>query len=200
MKQARRRVIDPRAACALVTTWLLAGASIPASWSAQGPVAAESVKAAFLFRFGEYVDWPLPPGPGPIVIAVLGEPAVAEELRRILPGRTLRGQAVVVHELATVQDLESPDILYIGARTRGSLTHIIDAARRGGRPMLVVTDDPGGLEAGAAINFVASDDRIRFEVSPSAAAATGIRLSSRLFGVAVRVVGPRLLPAQAPSP
>lgn len=182
---------------AVVMTWLLVvfAAHAPASGLEELAIPPESVKAAFLFRFADYVEWPAASSPGvPFVIAVLGEPAVAAELRRILPGRSLQGRNVVVHELTQIQDLENPDlegpdILYLGVETKGALARAVAAAIRIHRPLLVVSNATDGLAAGAAINFVTRDSRIRFEVSPAAAHATGVKLSSRLYGVAVRVVG-----------
>jgi hypothetical protein len=153
------------------------------------PAAPEAVKAAFLFRFGEYIEWPAEERPGPVIIAVLSAPAVTAELRRILPGRSLQGRAVVVQELMQVEQLTEADILYIGPQAAGTLKRTISVAERGPRPLLVVTDAPDGLDAGAAINFVMSDRRIRFEVAPAAAAAEGVKLSSRLLAVAARVTG-----------
>jgi hypothetical protein len=167
---------------------LLAVATAPVL-SSNVPVAPEAVKAAFLFRFGEYIEWPAAGRPGPVIIAVLGAPAVVAELRRILPGRSLQGRPVAVRELMQVEQLTDADIFYIGPEAQGALKRTISAAAHGPRPLLVVTDAPDGLDAGAAINFVTSDRRIRFEVSPPAAAAEGVKLSSRLLAVAARVTG-----------
>ena len=176
---------------------LLLAARASAPGAEEAAIPPESVKAAFLFRFGEYVEWPLvsPPGSqsrGPFIIAVLGEPAVAAELRRILPGRTLQGRNVVVHELTRIEDLNSDaadaDILYLGAGTKGALDHAIATAIQFHTPLLIVSNVAEGLAAGAAINFVTRDSRIRFEVSPAAAQTAKVKLSSRLVGVAVRVV------------
>jgi hypothetical protein len=164
---------------------------IAATVHAQEPVGPEEVKAAFLFRFGEYVEWPEPAHEGPVIIAVLGDPAVAAQLRRILPGRHLQGRPVEVHELMQVQESEDADILFLGAGVGEALKRTVAAATRHPNRMLVVTDAPDGLEAGAAINFVIKENRVRFEVSPAAAAAEGLKLSSRLLAVADRVAGPR---------
>ena len=174
-----------------VSIWvgvLLAAGSRPAL-SSLVQVAPEAVKAAFLYRFGEYIEWPAEERPGPVIIAVLGAPAVAAELRRILPGRSLQGRPVVVQELMKVEQLAEADVLFIGPETQVALKRTISAAAHGPRPLLIVTDAPDGLDAGAAINFVTRDSRIRFEVSPPAAAAEGVKLSSRLLAVAVRVTG-----------
>jgi hypothetical protein len=90
-----------------------------------------------------------------------------------------------------VQESADADILFLGAAVGEALKRTVAAATRHPNRMLVVTDAPDGLDAGAAINFVIKENRVRFEVSPAAAAAEGLKLSSRLLAVADRVAGPR---------
>ncbi len=80
-------------------------------------------------------------------------------------------------------------LLYVGRNYAGNLGRLIADQR--GRPVLIVTDQPGGLEAGGAINFLLVDQRVRFEVSPSPAQGAGLHISSQLLAVAVRVLGGR---------
>ena len=79
----------------LRTTHALVLVACAASFCARGQVATESaVKAAFLYKFAGYVEWPAPPVPdAPFVIATLGADDVAGELTAILPGRAVGGRA-----------------------------------------------------------------------------------------------------------
>ncbi|HSY28334.1 MAG TPA: YfiR family protein, partial [Burkholderiaceae bacterium] len=54
-------------------------------------------------------------------------------------------------------------------------------------PILVVTESAGALESGSIINFVPVDDRIRFEISVTQAERSGLKISSRLLGVAQKI-------------
>lgn len=193
-KHSEPRRLRTAAACLV----LFVIACLPRGLPAAAPATPDAVKAAFLFRFGEYAEWPEPSDPGPAVIAVLGEPAVARELRRLAPGRSLHGRDVLVREPAKPRDLIGADILYVGSGTAIPLRRVIELVHRSGKPVLVVTDSPRGLEAGAAIKFVTSNQRIRFEVAPAAAEAHGVKLSSRLLAVAARVVEPGSLSASRP--
>jgi hypothetical protein len=58
--------------------------------------------------------------------------------------------------------------------------------------MLLITDEEGGLSHGGAINFLMIDHNVRFEVSVTAAERWGLKISSELLGVAVRVQGAHL--------
>ena len=77
-------------------------------------------------------------------------------------------------------------MLFIGKDAAAEIAPLIDEARRG--HVLVVTDAPDGLKAGAAIDFVHIDGRLRFEASPAAARRADLQLGSNLLSVAARVV------------
>ena len=146
----------------------------------------DAVKAAYLYRFTQYIDWPDAASSNePFTIAVLDAPGVAVELRRILPNHRIKNSAAQVREIARVQDLGSAQILYIGSAQIDRLRSAIAALAA--RPVLVVTDAEQGLAAGSSVNFVMLEHRVRFEVSLSAADRSQLRISAELLGVATRV-------------
>lgn len=152
--------------------------------SAQAPLES-AVKAAYIYRFLEYVTWPgessKPPN-DPIVVAVTREDGVAGELRRIARERTVQDRRIIV--LAARQNMEAPvHVLYVPG---ADVAKFLKGAP-GQRPVLVVTDTADGLERGATINFVQSEGRIKFEVSIDAAQRAGLSISSRLLAIAIRV-------------
>jgi hypothetical protein len=150
---------------------------------AQAPLEA-SVKAAYVYRFIEYVSWPaevFKTPADPIVIGVAADDDVAEELRRIARDRRVHDRRLVVVNVA--QETATPvQVLYAGAR---AASRVLKATF--GRPVLVVTDAPDGLDRGATIALVESEGRIKFEVSLDAAHRAGISISARLLAIAVRV-------------
>jgi hypothetical protein len=172
---------------ALVTGVLLLAA--PPLVLAQRAEASEaSVKAAFLYKFAGYVEWPpdaLAAG-APFTIGVIGSDAVASELAQIVPGRSVAGHPV---ELKRLEEGEAPkglQLLFVGGPNPGHEAATIAAAQKGGA--LVVTESDKGLAAGAAINFVAANEHVGFEVSLDSAQRSGLRISSRMLAVARRVV------------
>jgi hypothetical protein len=174
-----------RAAVAAAAGILLAAAGSPAA--AQDPVySAERVKAAFLYHFSTYVNWPeSPDSDGNFSIAVLGAAPVAAELERFLPGHTIQGRPMQVHRLRSIEDLASDEVVYIGADENRRVANYLEQLES--RPLLVVTDVPDGLRNGAMINFRIVDDRVRFEISLHAAREAGLELSSRLLSAAMSV-------------
>jgi uncharacterized protein DUF4154 len=147
---------------------------------------ADEVKAAFLYRFGTYVDWPVVKAAGdPITIAVLGAPSVAMLLADYVPGRTIQNRPVEVRPIARIEDVRDSELLFIGREHSATLSQLVDAL--GHRPVLVVADAPEGLRHGAMVNFQLVDQRVRFEISLRNAKAAGLVLSSRLLSAAIRV-------------
>lgn len=146
------------------------------------------VKAAFLYKFASYVEWPpaaLPNPDTPFVFAVAGADEVAGELERIVPGKSVQGHPATVRRVKEGESLSGVHVLFVG-RGHSNLRELLRASRQPG--VLIVTESERGLEMGSAINFVVSEDRVGFEVSVASAQANGLKISSRMLNVARRVV------------
>ena len=157
---------------------------------AQPLVASEDeVKAAFIYRFGSFVEWPPAAettGPQPFVIAVAGAGAIAEHLAQITAQRTIDDRPVVVRRLERGDSFDAPDILFVGRDARRFLPALIEGLH--GAPTLVVSEFEDGIERGSMIDLVVADERVRFDVAPAAAEACGLKISSRVLAIARRVV------------
>ena len=146
----------------------------------------DAVKAAYLFRFAQYVEWPASPAADtPFVIAISGAEEVAVHLERLLPGMTVNGRRVMVRRVTRVQELEGVHMLFVGesafSRTRALRARAVE------RPILIVTEDEHGIDGGAVINFIEVNRNLRFEISLIAADRSGLRINSALLSVAARV-------------
>jgi hypothetical protein len=175
-------------ALALAGCLLLLGISASAQAQPAAEVAEPTVKAAFLYKFAAYVEWPpatftLPEAP--FVIGVSGAEDVAAALDAIVPGRTVHDRRVQVKRL---RDGESPrglHMVFVGRDDAASRALVRSAPAAN---VLVVTQSERGLEQGASINFVTSEGRVGFEVSLDSAEHAGLKISSRMLTVARRVV------------
>jgi hypothetical protein len=144
------------------------------------------VKAAFLYNFGSYVEWPPGRGPkGSFVIAVLGAEDIARDLREIVAGRMVQGNAVQVREIDSPAEIGDAHIVFVGEKRAAQVPRVVAAA--GNSPLLVVSDAKNGLRMGATINFAIVERRVRFEISMPAAERAGLNLSSRLLAIALHV-------------
>jgi len=141
-------------------------------------VAAEDleyqVKAAFLFNFLKFVEWPAA-GDGPWVIGILGKDPFGGALDRTVQGKTVNGRAVEVRHYNRPSEIKDCNILFL---SRGDF-------EKTGAPMqpglLTVGEAPGFLKAGGVINFYLEDNRVHFEIRPEVARLSGLRVSSQLL-------------------
>jgi hypothetical protein len=160
--------------------------------AADAVVSAHAVKAAYLHRFASYVEWPGDAAATqPFVIAVAGDEEVATHLEKLLPGMTVRGRPAELRRVSRAQELEGVSILYVGPNALRRTRELRSAAVR--LPVMIVTDDKHGFEAGAVINFIEVDRSVRFEISLDAADRAGLKIDSALLSVAARVE-PRIVP------
>jgi hypothetical protein len=188
--RSRRGRARVRALQAFVLAGLLAAASglCPAQ---TGDAAAEhQVKAAFLYKFAGYVEWPeaaFPRPDTPITIGVLGDEALAAELEQAVTGRTVGDRRMAVRRLKAGEPLAGVHILFVGKTESARLNQIVQSAAP--RSVLTVTESNGALAQGSVINFVVADRRVRFEISLQSAERSKLKLSSRLLAVATQVRG-----------
>jgi len=155
--------------------------------AASSAVLERRVKAAFLYKFLGYAEFPagaFADAGSPVVIGVFGADDLAAELARIVGRRTVNGRPVVIRVLRESELAMPVHLLFIGGFDAGRVGR---AVRSAGAALLVVTECEGGLQQGSAINFRIVDERVRFDVALDAAERNGIKLSSRLLTVANRV-------------
>jgi uncharacterized protein DUF4154 len=180
----RSRAMRLLAAAGLGT---LLGGSFMVPAEADESYSRDEVIAAYLYRFTNYIDWPQQ-AHGGFIIDVYGDPGVARALRRLLPEHTIHNETAEVREVGSARDLGEPQMLYVGEAHADFLRQLPPDANR---HVLVVTNEAQGLDVGSALNFVTVNNRVRFEVSLTAADRAGIKISSELLSVAIRVHGGR---------
>jgi YfiR/HmsC-like len=158
---------------------------------AQSPTAGEyQVKAAFLFNFAKFVEWPssnLPDPSAPLRICILGRDPFGEELRNITKEKTVSGRKLQIDQVVDLRQARTCQILFIASSEKAQLKETLEALQ--GANALTVSDTNGFLEQGGMINFVLENDRVQFGVNRKAAEKAGLRISSKLLSVAKLVVG-----------
>jgi len=170
-------------AAALLQLLLCAGA---AQGAADEAVAERRVKAAYLYRFAGYVTWPdgvFATPDAPLAIGIWGNDGLAEDLAALVQSRTIDNRRIEVRRVREPESLAGLHVLFVSHARNARLA---EAALGGqSRATLVVTETPGALKQGSAINFVVVDGQVRFELSPEAAEKHGLKLSSRLIAVGI---------------
>jgi hypothetical protein len=163
--------------------------ALPAFAQSEARPSEVQIKAAFLYKFGEFVQWP-PAAFGragaPFTIGVLGAEELASVLEQLVVDRTVQGRPIVVRRLRRGESLAGLHVLFIGQAETPRLAETLAAARS--YSVLTVTEAENALASGAMINFVADDSRVRFDVALPSAERGQLKISSRLLAVARRVI------------
>jgi hypothetical protein len=149
------------------------------------------VKAAFVCKFGNYIDWPpqaLGAAGDPFRIGVLASAAVVDEFRRTAAAASVAGRQIEVRKLARGEAPDGLQMLFVSRAMSAHAAELLAAVQ--GRPVLTVTElDPGGTTG--MINFVVVEDKVRFDILLPTLAQSGLKISVRLLSVARRVEGAR---------
>ena len=151
-----------------------------------------TIKADYLYQFLGYVEFTkstLPQPDSPLVIGVIGADDVFNALADILPMRTINNRSVLRKRLTDSDSLAGIHLLFVGKKVDLTQSPLLKAALTSS--VLLVTDAPNGLNAGAVFNFLMIGDHLRFEASLEAADRAGVKISSRVLTLAEHVTGGR---------
>lgn len=145
------------------------------------------LKAAFLFNFAKFVEWPaesFPEEKSPILIGVLGENPFGGELERTIRDKTVNGRALQLKEYRSPADAKACHILFISSSEKKRLPEIFESLR--GTSVLTVGETDNFTESGGIISFVREGNKIRFQINDQAARSARLKISSKLLNLAVR--------------
>jgi hypothetical protein len=190
----RRRIA--RSAGLLLALWLLLAALPGLSGTRAAPSAAEvsqqdtADRAAYLYNFLTYIEWPsraFPLADSPVVIGVFNADEVAAELLLTTVGRSVENRPVLIKQLREGDAMDDIHLVYIGPGEAEKVEFLVKQVPQ--RWTVTVTDADAGSGLGAVINFRHADGRLRFEVSRAAAERGDFKLSSRLMPVAIMQPG-----------
>jgi hypothetical protein len=168
--------------------WLLLGG---ADGRAQESQPTEyQIKAAFLFNFAKFVEWPpaaFAGGTSPIVIGILGENPFHDDLARMTRNKTVDDHPLVIKEIRSPAEATNCHILFIGSSEKNRLPEILKGLK--GTSVLTVGEMDHFTESGGMINFVLRGNRIRFQINSDEATRAGLKISSKLMSLALRPGG-----------
>jgi len=158
---------------------------------AQSDETAENdLKAAFLYNFAKYVEWPPAAFSGANVesfrICVRADPVFIRSIDAIVAGESIHGRRVIRSVPSTIEEVRGCHILFVGRAELDGSQRLLAATA--GSPVLTVSDHFDFLKRGGTIAFVRDGTRIRFDVNAMRAQIDGLTISSRLLRVARRVM------------
>jgi hypothetical protein len=181
LRRGRKAVIT---ICGLVLFGLVMGLNFKGL--AQEPPSEYQVKAAFMFNFAKFVDWPaeaFAETNSPIVLGILGKNVFGSDLEKTIRDRKVNNHAFKFLPLTSVLEATNCHILFISPSEKDNFTKIISTLHN--TSVLTVSETDGFLKAGGMINFKFEGNNIRFEISDEAAKKAGLKISSKLLSLAV---------------
>jgi hypothetical protein len=162
---------------------LLAGALVAAAQEA--PPLEYELKAAFLYNFVKFVEWPPDAFAGPrspLTICVYGDDPFGSSLDEAVRGESLGERSLLVQRPAALGELRDCKVLFVSPSERQRMPEVLSEV--GGAPVLTVGDTDGFLRAGGIINFVLEENKVRFLINQDAAERSRLRISSKLLRLA----------------
>lgn len=172
----------PLALAAALLGTLLALAAPPAA----AQVDERALKAAYLFNFIQFTQWPVPPDE-PFRLCVLGHAALDEHLDRLQGKPVLGGLHIAVRRLGPRDSFAGCHALYLDDSQRALADEVVQ--RLGGAPVLTITDGSGLADRGLMIEIHKRDARLGFEVNLRSARRANLAFSSRMLKLASYVAG-----------
>ena len=154
------------------------------------PTGEYQVKAAFLFHFAQFVDWPegtFKEADSPLTYCTIGEDPFHGALDASLNGKTIEARVVRVQHIKQAQQIPGCQILFIGAAENRLIPEVLTATR--GTSVLTVGESEHFARNGGMIGFFLEENKIRFEINLEAAEHAKLRVSSRLLALAKTVIG-----------
>jgi hypothetical protein len=149
------------------------------------PVGEYQLKAAFLFNFAKFVEWPpqaFADPRDPFTICVLGDNPFGAALDDAVRGKTVANRPISIRPVSNSQQARTCQILFISASERKRAHGILEALRN--CCVLTVGDTEAFTENGGIVQFRMKDARVRIEIDAEAAERAGLRISSKLLSLA----------------
>ncbi len=171
-------------------TFVAAIVAAPYVTRAQSPQPSleNDVRAAFLYNFTKFVEWPPPlQADEPFRVCALADTAFIAALDRTIAGESVGGRPLVRAEARSSDEARRCAILYVGNGYKEQASPVLAAVRD--LPVLTVGEGPTFVKQGGAIGFLLENNRVRFDISQRALQRSGLKASSKLLRVARNVEG-----------
>jgi hypothetical protein len=166
----------PRWAVSLVVALALPGA-------APAQVANEyEVKAAFLFNFTRFVDWPPSSRSALFCIGVDGADPFNGVLEDVVKGRSVGGRAIAIKHFKPGDDASACEVIFISATNTAKAAAVLVQFK--GAPILTVGDAPDFCKIGGVIGFSVLGNKVKLDINPAAALRAHLQISSKLLTLA----------------
>lgn len=178
----------------LFLCWLIAVAASASNLTPESQAVGRArefdLKAAFLYRFVQFISWPddaFADSSAPFVIGVLGQDPFGQSLDGILDGERVGTRPIVLQRFETLEQVKTCHLLYVSEEMREAALDPERGLRRHG--LLMVGDSGWFAEQGGTIAFDGGADRINLVINTRSGREAGVVISSKLLHLAREVEG-----------
>jgi len=148
------------------------------------------VKAAFLFHFAQFVEWPaeaFKDADSPLTYCTIGEDAFRGSLDESVKGKRIGNHELRVRHLKERERIDGCHVLFLSTVQRGLQAELLASAN--GHPVLTVGETEHFVQQGGIIGFCLEDKKIRFEINLAPAGRAQLKISAKLLALAKTVLG-----------
>jgi hypothetical protein len=156
-----------------------------ASNEAAEPPREYQVKAAFIYHFAQFVEWPadaFESEHAPIIICIVGHDPFRGALDEAIRDKTVAGRRLIIRRHAALVDIPPSHIFFVSAADQQNFAEM--RRQIGGHPTLTIGEHDAFSRAGGMIRLFTDENKVRFEINPKAAERARIKISARLLKLA----------------
>jgi hypothetical protein len=171
--------------CSIALAGLLSLAAVTPTRGQDNPSIEYQVKAAFVFNFAKFVEWPsdtFKSENASIIICVFGHDSFGSALDEIIRGQAINNRAVAARRISELPDLKSCQLVFVSSVEDKHLPEILGSLK--GMSALVIGQGEGFAERGGGIQFFLEANKLRFAVNVDAIHRARLTVSSKLLALA----------------
>ena len=146
------------------------------------PMPEYSMKAAFLYNFALFTEWPQLPEDS-LNLCVLGKDPLGTALDAV-EGKQINGLRLTVSRIK-IGSVRNCQILFLGEAEGVNIRRLLVDLEE--VPVLTVTDNESLLQAGVMIGLTVENKRLTFDINAEAAQRAHLSISSKLLRLARNV-------------
>lgn len=154
-----------------------------------GALAEYEIKAAFIYNFTKFVQWPptaFAQPEAPLILCVIGEDAFGPALDTI-DHKLAQGHELRVRRHVRLEDARSCHLLFVAQSERARLAAVLRAVS--GASVLTISDIDRFAEAGGVIGLYEVDSNVHFSINRDRARSAMLQINSQLLKLA-KIVEP----------
>ena len=178
----------------LIATLVAVGVTFAGSRATSAEESSQSEyysKAASLYNFTKFIEWPQESFSGPkspFIIGIAGDDPFNGALNRAVKDKSYKSHRIEVRRVAAPHEFQNCHVLFISRSENKKIADILKTVKRSS--VLTVSETDRFLQSGGMINFLTEGTRVRFEINHDAARTAQLEVSSKLLGLASRVINP----------